>query len=219
MPLKLLVLASGRGSNVDRVARSIKEGKLDCEIVAVVTNVEDAGVIDIAATHGLPCYVVPSRSLKRRQHEEELLAFLAEKGLNRDSIDFVLLAGYMRILTGHFLSAFKEDSAKGSYYRVVNIHPSLLPSFTGATAYADAFAAGVAVSGVTVHLVDEEVDHGPILAQAPFFRKAGDDFESFACRGLELEHILLPAVLSRLAKLGTAFALSSLPFDMGGLSG
>jgi folate-dependent phosphoribosylglycinamide formyltransferase PurN len=105
----------------------------------------------------------------------------------------------MRVLTPLFLNAFKHPDG---YFRVINIHPSLLPDFPGASGYEDAFAAGVPESGITVHLVDEHVDHGPILAQARFQREPGDTIETFKARGLALEHQLFPRVLQQVSKEG-----------------
>ncbi|MBK9619883.1 MAG: phosphoribosylglycinamide formyltransferase [Candidatus Obscuribacter sp.] len=204
MSLKIVMLASGRGSNVEAVARAAKNG-LPLQIQAVLTNHKDAGVLDICQSEGLKSHYVPAvKGMTKEAHEDKLIECIAQY-----QPDFVVLAGYMRILTGHFLRAFK--SADG-YFRVINIHPSLLPSFPGATAYADAYAARVAVSGITVHLVDEQVDHGPILSQAAFNRHAHDSFEDFACRGLAIEHKILPSTLSLVARQG--IKLDKLPFTM-----
>lgn len=209
MPLNMVLLASGRGSNVEAVAKSIKAGKLDGRISAVITNNADAGVIEICRDNDLLCQVVPSKGLKRAEHEARLV-----ETMDKFNCDFVVLAGYMRILSGDFLAHFPSPSqAKKRYFRVINIHPSLLPAFPGATAYADAFAAGVPESGITVHLVDEQVDHGPILSQTRFKRHAGDTFEDFACRGLEIEHKILPFVLDRVAAVGNVLDLDNLPFQ------
>ncbi|HEY9791086.1 MAG TPA: formyltransferase family protein, partial [Candidatus Obscuribacterales bacterium] len=109
------------------------------------------------------------------------------------------LAGYMRVLTPAFLQQFRHADG---YFNVINIHPSLLPAFPGAHGYEDAFNYGVKISGVTIHLVDEHVDHGPILAQAAFERYDDDTLETFKARGLELEHKLYPAVLQEIARNG-----------------
>ncbi len=209
MPLNMVMLASGRGSNVEAVAKSIEAGRLDGKISAVITNNADAGVIEICQNHSLPCQVVASKGLKRAEHEARLL-----EAISRLNCDFVVLAGYMRILSGDFLSQFPSPKeVKEKYFRVINIHPSLLPAFPGATAYADAFAAGVPESGITVHLVDEQVDHGPILSQTRFKRHDGDTFEDFACRGLEIEHEILPFVLNKVAGNGNLLDLQKLPFQ------
>lgn len=204
MSLKIVMLASGRGSNVEAVAKSIKNG-LPVEIEAVITNHKAAGVLDICKNEGLKSHYVPAvKGMSKEDHEDKLVECIAQY-----KPDYVVLAGYMRILTGHFLQSFKSNRG---YFKVINIHPSLLPSFPGATAYADAFAARVAVSGITVHLVDEQVDHGPILSQAAFNRHAHDTFEDFACRGLAIEHKLLPSTLGLVARQG--IELDKLPFTM-----
>ncbi|HMW89826.1 MAG TPA: phosphoribosylglycinamide formyltransferase [Candidatus Obscuribacter sp.] len=207
MSIDIVLLASGRGSNVEAIADSILAGRLDARISCVISNNADAGVLDVARRKGLTAHVLPSQGMKKAEHEEALLALLAEHNY---APDFVVLCGYMRILTGRFLRAFLSPAG---FFRVINIHPSLLPSFPGATAYADAYKAGVAVSGITVHLVDEQVDHGPILAQVSFPRHESDSFEDFSLRGLALEHKLLPEVLARIERQG-GIDLSRLPFDM-----
>jgi phosphoribosylglycinamide formyltransferase-1 len=111
-------------------------------------------------------------------------------------MDFLVLAGYMRILSESFLRAYKDPRG---FYRIVNIHPSLLPSFPGKSAYEDAFNYGVKVSGITIHLVDEKVDHGYILAQEAFPRFDDDTLATFKARGLAVEHKLFPEVLQTLA--------------------
>jgi folate-dependent phosphoribosylglycinamide formyltransferase PurN len=118
-------------------------------------------------------------------------------------IDYVVLCGYMRILSPLFLQPFKDPQG---FYRVINIHPSYLPSFPGADAYGDAFAAGVTESGITIHLVDEQVDHGPILAQEKFVRLPEDTLETFKARGLAVEHRLYPATLQNISAKGIGLA-------------
>jgi formyltetrahydrofolate-dependent phosphoribosylglycinamide formyltransferase len=119
--------------------------------------------------------------------------------LNKHTFDYIVLAGYMRVLSPAFLKHYRDENG---FFRVINIHPSMLPAFPGKNAYEDAFAAGATESGITVHLVDEEVDHGPILAQRAFPRLTDDTLETFKARGLALEHELFPQVLQKLAKNG-----------------
>lgn len=194
MPLKLAIFASGRGSNMKAILQSIADGRLDARVVAAVCNEEGAGALQIADEFSVPSICIPHAGMKRRQHEEKILA-----ALSRFDIDFIVLAGYMRILSPAFLQSFKDPAG---FFRVINIHPSLLPAFPGVDAYKDAFDAGVEVSGITVHLVDEQVDHGPILAQTEFARQPGDTLESFRARGLALEHKLYPKVLQQIAQEG-----------------
>lgn len=191
MPLNIALLASGRGSNAKAIHQAILENRLDARIQCLACNIEDAPVAAWAREVGIPTYVIPHRGLTREAHEAQVLSeLLAYK------IDYLVLAGYMRLMTPGFLYAFAGEY----HYRVVNIHPSLLPAFPGAHAYEDAFAYGVKLSGVTVHFVDEQVDHGPILLQECFPRLETDTLEDFKARGLALEHQVYPKALQLLAE-------------------
>lgn len=189
------VLVSGRGSNLGAILEAVKDGSLPANVVCVISNNPDAFALQIAEQHAVPTHAIPSRGKSRIDHEDEVLACLAQY-----NVDFVVLAGYMRVLTPHFLKAFHDHAH--SIFRVINIHPSLLPAFPGASGYEDAFNYGVRISGVTVHLVDEEVDNGPILAQEVFVRQDDDTIETFKQRGLAVEHRLYPQVLACLATNG-----------------
>lgn len=196
--LSLGILVSGRGSNMAAILQSIKEGRLDARVAVVLSNNPQAQALETAREYGVPAVAIASKGLPREEHERLVL-----DELFRYELDFVVLAGYMRVLSPLFLQAFADPAG---YYRVINIHPSLLPAFPGASGYEDAFAANVPLSGVTVHLVDEKVDHGPILAQRSFAREAGDTLESFKARGLAIEHQIYPAVLQELACGGIELA-------------
>ena len=195
MRLKIAVFVSGRGSNLASIIEAIEAGAMGATIVCVVCNNPDAYAITLAKEHGLEVFVLSHKGMSREEHERKILAHLQTL-----EVDFVVLAGYMRVLTGTFLQAFREEA--GGYYRVTNIHPALLPSFKGANGYEDAFNYGVRVSGITIHLVDEEVDHGPILAQRSFPRLAEDSLHDFRERGLAVEHALYPEVLAAIANNG-----------------
>ncbi len=194
MSIRLAILVSGRGSNMESILRAIKDGELDAKVEIVLSNNPEALALVTARKYGVHAIAVDNKGLSREEHEKRVLAELA----NYD-IDLVVLAGYMRILTSNFLQQFKH---KEGYFKVINIHPSLLPAFPGANAYEDAFKYGVLVSGITVHLADEKVDHGPILAQETFSRLESDTLESFKARGLAVEHKLYPKVLQSIAKNG-----------------
>lgn len=194
MSLKLAILVSGRGSNMSAILDAIENKELDAEVQIVFSNNPAAAALVGAQKRGVKTATISHRGIAREHHEKQLLELLAQY-----EIDFVVLAGYMRVLSENFLRAFRHENA---YYRIINIHPSLLPAFPGAHAYEDAFAAAVRLSGITVHLVDEKVDHGPILAQEPFERKHDDDLETFRQRGLAVEHRLLPRVLQEIASSG-----------------
>lgn len=197
MSINIAVLASGRGSNLEAILDAIAAGKLDAKVQLVLVNVPGAGAIDIANKHGVQTAVVPNAGLSRKEHEEKVVA-----ELKKHNLDFVVLAGYMRVLSSSFLANFKDSQG---FFKVINIHPSLLPAFPGIRGYEEAFEYGVKIAGVTVHLVDEKVDHGPILAQATFSREADDTIESFKARGLKIEHELFPQVLQNIAKNGVTY--------------
>lgn len=197
MSINIAVLASGRGSNLEAILDAIAAGKLDAKVQLVLVNVPGAGAIDIANKHGVQTAVVPNAGLSRKEHEEKVVA-----ELKKHNLDFVVLAGYMRVLSSAFLANFKDSQG---FFKVINIHPSLLPAFPGIRGYEEAFEYGVKIAGVTVHLVDERVDHGPILAQATFSREADDTIESFKARGLKIEHELFPQVLQNIAKNGVTY--------------
>ncbi|MBX9667383.1 MAG: phosphoribosylglycinamide formyltransferase [Candidatus Obscuribacterales bacterium] len=196
MSLKIAVFISGRGSNLNAMIQAISDKRLDAQIQCVVSNDPEAQGLVIAQQHGLQTFALPHKGMKRREHEEKILEHLAQYEL-----DFVVLAGYMRVISAEFLKRFHDERG---FYRVINIHPSLLPSFPGVSGYEDAFNYGVKVSGVTVHLVDEEVDKGIILAQEPFPRFPDDTLSTFCARGLSVEHALYPAVLQQIAKEGVS---------------
>lgn len=176
------------------ILQAASTGALAANVPVVISNNVEAPALETARQFGVHACGISHRGLSRQEHEDLLLAELA-----KHKVDFVVLAGYMRILTSHFLKSFRDPAG---YFRVINIHPSILPAFPGANAYEDAFAYGVRLSGITVHLVDEEVDHGPIIAQEAFERLDSDTLESFKARGLEVEHRLYPAVLHQVALQG-----------------
>jgi phosphoribosylglycinamide formyltransferase-1 len=194
MRLKIAVLVSGKGSNLKSIIAATISGALDAEIVCVVSNNPEAYGLTVAREHGLATFALSHKGMSREEHEAKIVEHLEPY-----AVDYVVLAGYMRVLTGRFLGAFKD---KAGYFRVINIHPALLPAFKGANGYEDAFAYGVKISGITVHLVDEQVDHGPILAQRSFDRLPEDSIETFKARGLAVEHALYPEVLAAIAAAG-----------------
>ena len=174
---RLGILLSGRGSNFIAIADAIREGRLTgCEIAVVLSNVPDAGGLDAARQMGLPAIAIPSAGRKRAEHDAEMVAALREH-----RVDLVCLAGYMRIISGAFVSAFPN--------RILNIHPALLPAFPGLEAQTQAWEYGAKVAGCTVHFVDEAVDHGPIILQKVVPVEDGDTPETLAARILEQEHV------------------------------
>jgi phosphoribosylglycinamide formyltransferase 1 len=171
------ILLSGRGSNFVAIADSIAAGRIpEARIAVVISNRAEAPGIETARHRGLSALVITSKGKPREQHDREVVAALVD---NR--VDLVCLAGYMRLLSPWFVQQFPR--------KILNIHPSLLPSFPGLEAQQQAFAYGVKVTGCTVHFVDEELDHGAIIVQKAVPVFASDDEHSLAERILEQEHI------------------------------
>ncbi len=179
----IAVLVSGAGSNMVALAEAIAADALPARIVAVVSDVPDAPALARAAALGLPTVVVPFDRSDRAGWERALAGTVRASGA-----EVVVLAGFMRILGATFLSSWPD--------RVINVHPSLLPAFRGAHAVDDALAAGVSVTGVSVHLVDELVDHGPLLAQEAVDILPGDTRTTLLERLHAVEHRLLPACVA-----------------------
>jgi phosphoribosylglycinamide formyltransferase 1 len=180
---RLGILLSGRGSNFRAIADAIDAGKLDAEIAVVISNRENAPGIEHARERGLPALVLPSKNLDREVYDRTVVAELRARGA-----ELVVLAGYMRILSGYFLREFPM--------RIVNIHPSLLPAFTGLDAQHQALEHGVKFSGCTVHFVDEGLDSGPIIGQAVVPVLDSDTAETLAARILREEHRIYPEAIA-----------------------
>jgi phosphoribosylglycinamide formyltransferase-1 len=171
------ILLSGRGSNFVAIADSVAAGRIpNARIAVVISNRADAPGLETARHRGLNALVIPSKGKPREEHDREVVAALLE---NR--VDLVCLAGYMRLLSPWFVQQFPA--------KILNIHPSLLPAFPGLEAQQQAFAYGVKVSGCTVHLVDEELDHGAIIVQKTVPVLDSDDEHTLAFRILEEEHV------------------------------
>jgi phosphoribosylglycinamide formyltransferase-1 len=171
------ILLSGRGSNFEAIAKNVASGKIpNARIAVVISNKPDAGGLDVAKRMGLEALMIPSKGKPRDEHDREVVAALQER-----RVDLVCLAGYMRLLSPWFVQQYPR--------RILNIHPSLLPSFPGLQAQEQAFAYGVKVTGCTVHFVDEELDHGAIIVQKAVSVLENDDEHSLATRILEQEHI------------------------------
>jgi phosphoribosylglycinamide formyltransferase 1 len=171
------ILLSGRGSNFEAIAKNVASGKIhDARIAIVISNRADAGGLDRARELGIETLVLPSKGKAREEHDREVVT-----ALQRRKVDLVCLAGYMRLLSPWFVKQFP--------HRILNIHPSLLPAFPGLEAQEQAFAYGVKVAGCTVHFVDEELDHGPIIVQRAIPVLESDDEKTLAARILEQEHI------------------------------
>lgn len=175
-PLCAAIFASGAGSNAENIARFCAKYPDEIEISALVCDQPNAGVIERIKKYNIPCHVISKNNGDKKHHEESVI-----HALKPHSIEWVFLAGYMRILSGNFLR---------HYPRVVNIHPSLLPAFQGKDAPRRAFEAGVPFSGATLHYVDEGIDTGTIIAQEKFPRLKHDTLDDFIARGKEVEYRL-----------------------------
>jgi phosphoribosylglycinamide formyltransferase-1 len=176
MTKRIGVLLSGRGSNFEALADSAAAGRIpDAEISIVISNREDAPGLRRAAERRIPARVIPSKGVEREAYDRLVVA-----ALNEARVDLVCLAGFMRLLSPYFVAAFRG--------RILNIHPSLLPSFPGLESQRQALDYGVKFSGCTVHFVDENLDAGPIVTQAIVPIEAGDTDETLAARILREEH-------------------------------
>ena len=180
---RIVVLISGRGTNLAAIIDAVAAGTLPVELAAVVCNEPDAPGIELGRQAGHEVTIVHHRDFPGRARFDTALA----EAIDRHDPDLVVLAGFMRILTSGFVRRYRG--------RLVNIHPSLLPDFPGLDTHARAIAAGAEVHGATVHFVTEELDGGPIIAQARVPVLAGDDPDTLAARVLEREHVILPRTL------------------------
>jgi phosphoribosylglycinamide formyltransferase-1 len=172
---RLGILISGRGSNFEAIADNVATGELDAEIAVVISNRAQARGLETALARGLNAVCLPSKGLDREVYDRMLAA-----ELHRRSVDLVCLAGFMRLLSAGFIREFPD--------RILNIHPSLLPSFPGLDAQHQALAHGVKITGCTVHFVDENLDAGPIVIQAAVPILDLDNEETLSARILQQEH-------------------------------
>lgn len=178
------ILLSGRGSNFLAIADSLAAGRIpNARISVVISNKVDAPGVAAARQRELKTIVIPSKGRSREEHDREVVAALTE-----NKVDLICLAGYMRLLSPWFVRQFPQ--------RILNIHPSLLPSFPGLEAQEQAFVYGVKVSGCTVHFVDEELDHGAIIVQRAIPVLDTDDEHTLAARILEQEHLAYTEALN-----------------------
>ena len=172
---RLGILLSGRGTNFEAIARSVLAGRLNCEIGFVFSNRPNAPGLATAKELGFACGAIESKGADREAYDRQVIGLLRQH-----DVDLICLAGYMRLLSGHFVREFRN--------RVLNIHPSLLPAFPGLDAQYQAWAHGVKVAGCTVHFVDEELDSGPIIMQAAVPVLDDDTPDSLSARILVEEH-------------------------------
>ena len=181
--MNIAVLASGRGTNFAAIVRAVKRGKIIANISLLICDNPKAGAIGRAKRAGIKIALVKREDFAtKKDFEAKIIQHLEE-----NKIDLIVLAGFMRMLSPEFVSRFK--------FKILNIHPALLPSFKGTQGIKDAFEYGVKVTGVTVHFVDEEMDHGPIILQAPVKINKNDTLESLEARIHKIEHKIYPEAI------------------------
>ena len=183
MSKRLGILISGRGSNFLAIADAIEQHRLDAEIAVVISNRPEAPGIALARERELAAIVLPSKGVDRETYDRQLI-----EELRKHRVDLVCLAGYMRILSGHFIREYP--------LRILNIHPSLLPAFPGLDAQHQALEHGVKLSGCTVHFVEEGLDSGPIIRQAVAPVLNDDTVDSLSARILKEEHRIYPEAIA-----------------------
>jgi phosphoribosylglycinamide formyltransferase-1 len=188
---RLVILISGRGSNMRSILEAAKSGSLDIDISAVISNRPDAAGLTFAAEEGIDTAVIDHKEFDSREQFDKALA----TEIDKYQADYVILAGFMRILTEDFVAHFAG--------RLINIHPSLLPKFKGLHTHQRAIDAGETEHGASVHFVTAELDDGPVILQAKVPVLADDDADTLAARVLEQEHLLYPAAIQKLVSQQT----------------
>ncbi len=191
-PLRVAVLASGRGSNLQAIIDAIEAGQAKAKIVAVISNKKDAAALERARKHGLPDLFVDPKPFAGRPDGREAYDRALLEVLEKNDVDLVLLAGYMKIVTAVLVNAYAN--------RMMNIHPSLLPAFPGLDVQKKAIEWGCKLSGCTVHFVTEGVDEGPIIIQAAVPILDNDTPETLAARILVQEHKIYPCAVQLFAE-------------------
>ena len=185
--MNIAVFASGRGTNFSAVARAIKKGQLTAHLALLVCDNSSAPVIAKAKRSKVKVALVERKDFASEEDFENKII----QHLEESHIDLIVLAGFMRMLSPRLVGRYQS--------KIINIHPALLPSFKGAEGISDAFAYGVKVTGVTVHFVDEEMDHGPIIAQAPVKIDEADTLERLEAKIHKVEHKLYPLAIKLIA--------------------
>ena len=185
--LRVAVLASGGGTDLQSIIDASESGIIDARVIVVLSDKKDAYALKRAEKHEIKSYFIDPKGKERTDHEKELNLILED-----NQIEFIVEAGYMRILTPSFIKKW--------YGKLINIHPALLPSFKGTNGQGDALEYGVKISGCTTHFTDEKVDHGPIILQAAIKVIPGDDRDKLTARILEVEHQILPRTVQLFAE-------------------
>jgi len=183
--MKFAVFISGNGSNLQAIIDAVSEGYLSGEIALVVSNKADAYGLTRAEKANIPALCIDPKAFTSKEIYEQAIV----EELKFRQVDFIVLAGYMKILSPYFIQVYRD--------KILNIHPSLLPSFKGAHAISDAFDYGVKVTGVTVHFVDEEMDHGAIIAQQIVEIKEDESLDDLEEKVHKVEHSLYPKIIQK----------------------
>lgn len=182
--MNFAVFVSGLGSNLQAIMEAVKKGDIKADLVLVISDQKDAFALKRAQKAGIkPVYIDPRECSSREEFDRKAVQHLKEA-----KVDFIVLAGFMRILSPWFINEYQN--------KILNIHPSFLPDFKGTHAIRDAFKAGVKETGVTVHFVDEKVDHGPVILQKKVTVTGKDTLESLEEKIHEVEHKLYPKAIS-----------------------
>lgn len=193
--MRVVILGSGRGSNAEAILLAQEGGRLGrAKVVQIYADRADAGILELGATFGVAAAFLDAGPFKTKLEGEGEARYV--NAINACEPDLVVLAGFMRVLKPGFLKAFEG--------RIINLHPSLLPSFPGLDGIGQAWRRGVKITGCTVHYVTSEVDGGPIIDQAAVRVEGGDSQGSLATKVHAAEHALLPAVIAQLSERGTA---------------
>ena len=185
--LRVGVLASGGGTDLQSIIDTSEKGMIDAEVVAVISDNKDAFALKRAEKHKIKAFFVDPEGKDSQDHDKEI-----DKILEKNNVGLVVGAGYMRILSPCFVKKW--------YGKLINIHPALLPSFKGVNGQGDALDYGVKISGCTTHFMDEHMDHGPIILQAAVKVMPGDDRDKLAHRILDVEHQILPRTIQLFAQ-------------------
>lgn len=184
--MKIGILISGRGSNMTAIVDAVQSGKIaDAEVAVVISDKSKAQGLEKAKMRGVETVVIPKNKRSREEHDAEIITELKKR-----NVEIVCLAGYMRLLSEDFVRSFPN--------KIINIHPSLLPSFSGLDAQKQAFDHGVKITGCTVHFVDEDLDHGAIILQKSVEVSNDETVESLSAKILEQEHSLYIEALQKI---------------------
>jgi phosphoribosylglycinamide formyltransferase-1 len=183
---KLVILISGRGSNMRSIVEASKQGSLNADTVAVISNRPDAAGLAFAKTEGIATHIIDHKQFSDRESFDKAMA----EQIDQYQPDYVILAGFMRILTEQFVAHYAG--------RLINIHPSLLPKFKGLDTHQRAIEAGEKEHGASVHFVTAELDEGPVIMQSRVPVMENDNAHTLAARVLEQEHSLYPAAIQKL---------------------